>query len=84
MIKGLSFEIIQSIKEGALLGKIRNLIQYITLVALVFSFNSYFLLEFNIITSNDLWQFNSGMYLASSIIRTSGLGILLMFYINKT
>lgn len=84
MIKGLSYEIIQRIKEGILLEKTRNLIQYITLVALVFSFNSYFLLEFNIITSNDLWQFNSGMYLASSIIRTSGLGILLMFYINKT
>ncbi|MEG3039002.1 MAG: DUF6077 domain-containing protein [Erysipelotrichaceae bacterium] len=61
--------------------KYHNLYQYCILIVLYFSFNSFVLERLGLLVGSDLWQFNSAMYLASSIVRTSGILMLLVFFL---
>lgn len=82
-IKGFSYQVIHTFNFDNIKTNWIYTVQYITLITLFFSFNSAFFEQTQLFNSNDLWQFNSGLYLGSSIIRTSGFIILFMFYIDR-
>lgn len=82
-IKGFSYQIVHTFKSENIKTNWIYTVQYIALIAIFFSFNSAFFEKTQLFNSNDLWQFNSGLYLGSSIIRTSGFLILFMFYIDR-
>lgn len=58
-------------------------VQFTCMICLIFSFNSFALSNYNLLTGTDLWQFNSAMYFGSSIIRTGGLTLLLTLFSDK-
>lgn len=82
-IKGFSYQVIHTFNLDNIKTNWIYTVQYIALIAIFFSFNSAFFEQTQLFNSNDLWQFNSGLYLGSSIIRTSGFLILFMFYIDR-
>ncbi len=57
-----------------------SFLQIAAIIVIFFSYNSYALESYGLLTGSDLWQFNSAMYLASSIIRTSGIAYLVMLF----
>lgn len=57
-----------------------SFLQIAAIIVIFFSFNSFALESYGLLTGSDLWQFNSAMYLASSIIRTSGIAYLVMLF----
>ena len=62
--------------------KFKKVSQYASSIIIFFSFNSSFLEQNGLIQLTDLWQFNSGIYLGSSIVRVIGLPLLMLFFLE--
>lgn len=58
-------------------------IQYIVSIILLFSFSWNFMVVKEILVVQDSWQFNTAMYYASSIVRTMGILIILVHFIEN-
>ena len=60
-----------------------NTIQYIASIILLFGFSWNFMEVKEILYVQDSWQFNTAMYYASSIVRTMGILIILVHFIEN-
>ena len=81
VVKGLTIQINEKARVLDS-NKLSKSAQYVAILILFLSFNSSFLEQTGLLQLTDLWQFNSGMYLGSSMVRVIGLPILLMFFIG--
>lgn len=61
-----------------------NFYQYACGMLFLFGFAPSFLSNNNIINLPDLWQFNTAMFYGSSIVRTMGIFMLLLPFLEKT
>ncbi len=61
----------------------KSTIQYISCIVILFIFNWDFLNQSGIIMVQDSWQFNTAMYYGSSIVRTMGIMLIIIHFIDK-
>lgn len=61
----------------------KELLQYSTIIILLFAFEYHFLTGNQILSVQDSWQFNSAMYYGSSVVRTFGILIMFLPFLNK-
>lgn len=66
---------------GLKVGKMAS--QYGALVVLVFGMYNIFLTNTKLFALRDMFHFNSGMYLGSSVVKMIGIAILILFYFDR-
>lgn len=73
----------QKILMNSAFARYKNLAQYPVLVILLFNVYYLALEHMNLLHLQDMFHMNSGMFLGFSIVRTMGILLLLLFFIDK-
>ncbi|MDD8048024.1 MAG: DUF6077 domain-containing protein [Thomasclavelia sp.] len=69
-----------AIAEKIFVEKLHNphMLQYVTFIIVLFGFGESFLVEHNIFNVYDIWQYQTAMYYGSTLVRTSGVFMLML------
>lgn len=62
----------------------KKYLQYTSVIAILFSYYPDFLVNNNLLIVQDSWQFNTAMFYGSSIVRTMGILLIFIPFINNS
>lgn len=61
----------------------KKYLQYVSIITILFAFNTQFFEATKLLTVQDSWQFNTAMFYGSSIVRTMGILLILLPFVNS-